>query len=512
MSFGFGIGPGDIALFTGFAIKVVKALRDEGGAKTEFQIAERQCQGFLDVINELNRLDLSGIPEAFRGKMDEYSAEIVSIVGDYRKTVERYEKSMGASTDRGWLSSAPRKVQWALTAAQDLAAFRQSLSAQLDLVKLAIQASILQLVAAQANTQASSSALALTGMHHRGRAAQSPRLSLSWDSNPMRDRLFYRRLDYMTDLVYERLLTRSGVPLADRGRVRRTPDHTDLDLIQPQLPAIAEEEGTPIIPVERDQESRDDVNSGVAVAGETGHSGTSDLADDLNEYLRELNLDPLSGEEAEIANGAGSQGQDGNNIGGEDADEFFGSPSMAGQPGPKEPELTHRLLMFVSASSRFVSHVNQAWDSVPGEPEELRNLSRRLMQYSTLVEAVTQTVGIAMSKTSSLVELGWAILGESNDVLEEINEIISGLLPDQIFWGQPASKRSRIFAAVKWRFRKSRTLVVTEKMESLKSTLSIMVQLHEVQIRLAEHFNHCHHHNVSASAEERVVGRQIPWR
>jgi len=144
MSFGgFGIGPGDIILFTGFAVKVIKALKDEGGAKTEFQVAERQCQGFLDVITELKSLDLSGIPESFRTKLEEYSMQTASDIQIYRKTIERYEKSMGEDSARGWFSSAPRKVQWAFSAAQDLAAFRQSLLAQLDLVKIVIQSSLL---------------------------------------------------------------------------------------------------------------------------------------------------------------------------------------------------------------------------------------------------------------------------------------------------------------------------------------------------------------------------------
>ncbi|KAK9418619.1 putative Fungal N-terminal domain-containing protein [Seiridium unicorne] len=87
-------------------------------------------------MKELNSLDLSGIPGSFRAKIDQYSAQILDDVQGYRKTIERYEKSMGKSSERGWFSSAPRKVQWAFSAAQDLAAFRQSLSAQLDLVKI----------------------------------------------------------------------------------------------------------------------------------------------------------------------------------------------------------------------------------------------------------------------------------------------------------------------------------------------------------------------------------------
>jgi hypothetical protein len=51
MSFGFS--PGDIVLFMQFFAKVISSLKDEGGSKAEFQLAERQCQAFLSV-NERN--------------------------------------------------------------------------------------------------------------------------------------------------------------------------------------------------------------------------------------------------------------------------------------------------------------------------------------------------------------------------------------------------------------------------------------------------------------------------
>ena len=141
MSFGFSLG--DIAAFGKFAITVSKALKEHGGSKSEFQLAERQCQGFFDIIEEVRALDLSSMPEAFRARLEEHSTNVVDLVKDFRITIESYGKSMGKHSKRGQFASAPRKVQWALFAAQDLAIFRQGLAAQLDLVKVMIQISIL---------------------------------------------------------------------------------------------------------------------------------------------------------------------------------------------------------------------------------------------------------------------------------------------------------------------------------------------------------------------------------
>lgn len=51
MSFGFS--PRHIVLFTRFVSKVIVSLKEEGGSKSDFQLAERQCQDFLSVMSEL---------------------------------------------------------------------------------------------------------------------------------------------------------------------------------------------------------------------------------------------------------------------------------------------------------------------------------------------------------------------------------------------------------------------------------------------------------------------------
>jgi hypothetical protein len=141
MSFEFSSG--DIVLFGQFVGKVISSLREEGGSKSEYQLAERQCQGFLSAMNELQSLELPDLPDSFRSKINEHSTNLEEFVKQFRKTIAQYENSIGQSSKRGLLRSAPRKVQWALMAAEDLSKFRQSLACQLDLVKITIQMSIL---------------------------------------------------------------------------------------------------------------------------------------------------------------------------------------------------------------------------------------------------------------------------------------------------------------------------------------------------------------------------------
>jgi hypothetical protein len=137
MSFGFS--PGDIALFTKFITKVVDALKDEGGSQFEYQSATQQCQDVLDLMDEVAQLDSSRVSQSFRIRIEERLESTKSIVADFKTMIAHYEKSMGKSSKRNAAKSAPRKIQWALDAAEDLSKFQPRLSAQLHMVQIILQ-------------------------------------------------------------------------------------------------------------------------------------------------------------------------------------------------------------------------------------------------------------------------------------------------------------------------------------------------------------------------------------
>jgi hypothetical protein len=85
MSFGFS--PSDIVLFISFATKVVRALKQKGGSKSEYQLAERQCQDFLAVMEDIKHLDLSNIPEPFRSKIEEYATHTREFVTAFKQMI-----------------------------------------------------------------------------------------------------------------------------------------------------------------------------------------------------------------------------------------------------------------------------------------------------------------------------------------------------------------------------------------------------------------------------------------
>lgn len=138
MSFGFG--PGDIVAFIAFGKKVFDALQDDDGSTFEYRNAAAQCQAFGAVMSDVQRLDLSYLPEDFRKQLEVHSKNVREHVAAFKKhTVDKFEKSMGEETKRGWFKGAPRKVQWAFGAADDLDKFRVSLGAWLQIIQMSIQ-------------------------------------------------------------------------------------------------------------------------------------------------------------------------------------------------------------------------------------------------------------------------------------------------------------------------------------------------------------------------------------
>ena len=142
MSFGFG--PGDIVALITFSKKVYDALEEEEGSRVQYRRAVNQCDAFTTVINQVKRVDLSRFPNDFRQELEEIYTNAAEHITLFRKnTIGKYEKSLGKGTKRGLFASAPRKVQWAFDAAEELEGLRQSLGSWLSAIQLCITTNML---------------------------------------------------------------------------------------------------------------------------------------------------------------------------------------------------------------------------------------------------------------------------------------------------------------------------------------------------------------------------------
>ncbi|KAN0093540.1 hypothetical protein V8E51_016724 [Hyaloscypha variabilis] len=504
MSFGFS--PGDIVLFTQFAAKAISSLREEGGSKLEFQLAERQCQAFLSTMNEIQSLDLSNVPDSFRDKLTGYSTNVQEFINDFRKTINRYEKSMSENSERGFFRSSPRKIQWAFRAADDLAKFRQSLAAELDLVKIVIQTSILSIVGSYNQPRpvliGPPQSLALSRRTYQ--STHHMQYNLDWNPNLMDEKNLFRRVDNLTDLVYERLLSRPGILPLSHGKINTLPDDYIVKIVPPQLDSFREDEAPQATAdsMEAPFLSRQEPIEGFG----TEESNYSTLASEINEYLLSMKLDQLSEQEMEYVSRSISgshqllmdqpmkQTTESHRQGHDDAS---GQPQPSNAKRSSHPNTRFRSSKKPSRSfghepiglaTGFLQMVGQtakisfnltSFNRVA--PRELEALSKKLIQYSGILEAAAEVVHYSMH-TGELQQLGWEILSDSKKTMKEVENLVL----------RRVTKRSeQLVGALQWWSTKKDVKTIMEEVESLKSTLSMMLQLYQVkmtekQIQMAE--------------------------
>lgn len=503
MSFGFS--PGDITLFLGFATKVIKALKEAGGSKSEYCLAQQQCQGFLKVMDDIQRLDLSSVSESFRNHIEEYSTHTREFVKGFKGAIVKYEKSMGKSSHRGFVSSAPRKLQWAFSAADDLDKFRQSLSAQVNLVHITISNAILSIITRSNQPQQ----LLLEPSHNSAfsKAVYSDRHRqsyLDWNYNLINSLDMLERVDSITDLVYERLLTRqSGLLLADHPRVHTLPHNES----SPTPDAISQRRTLP--PAAHLDKVTVVKHQNVRSAQERTHSVHQEtLAGEINEYLRFLSLEELSEQDAEQVNQIGSQRLLLNGPEEEPSEPLPRSmeynrdqPQPSGSEGQRSrfrrrlpPFIRHgqpssfvfsmdtrssttleiSITQLISSAAKISFDIMQTRNSF----KELVMFSRRIRQFSSVLETATNVICISMSAEQQrlgfdIVQQGQAAISEVYDILDLLNlRLGSGLWPKYI-------GLVRLVRTLLW---KKRVLILMDEIESLKSTFSIMLQTQHFQI------------------------------
>ena len=140
MSFGFGWSVSDVAFLTNVTIKVMKALREEGGAKSEYQRAVRSLETLQATLTEVRKI-LQHVEPVFRnaisGQLDDSTSSIDQINS---KLLAKFSRALGENASNAKDISLPRysfrKVHWAFSAANELSQFRSQLAEQLDTVKL----------------------------------------------------------------------------------------------------------------------------------------------------------------------------------------------------------------------------------------------------------------------------------------------------------------------------------------------------------------------------------------
>ncbi|KAI9873162.1 MAG: hypothetical protein M1830_000759 [Pleopsidium flavum] len=128
MSAGFGWSLSDVVLLAKTTHKITAALREDGGASSEFQKTSRSLESLRLTFTEIHTLLVnsdSRFRNAIRAQVDDSSSSIAAFNNTLQK---KYGRALSSTAPKGAFSGAWQKARWALLAVEDIAAFQAELS------------------------------------------------------------------------------------------------------------------------------------------------------------------------------------------------------------------------------------------------------------------------------------------------------------------------------------------------------------------------------------------------
>jgi len=131
----FGWSAGDIIAAIRVVARVSSALKDAGGASTQYQHTIQELESLELVLQELQHLKPENAHftqvKAICGQSLASQRALRNLLDDFHK----FEKSMGVGAPKGWHRGAHRKAQWALFASNELSKFQSSIGMQLHTIQ-----------------------------------------------------------------------------------------------------------------------------------------------------------------------------------------------------------------------------------------------------------------------------------------------------------------------------------------------------------------------------------------
>lgn len=136
------VSVGDCIAITEVLIKTIRALRDTGGAATEYQEAEKYAESFSRCLQNLRRLEQDPNQSTPIELEEILQLGEDSLAALLRKKA-KYESTLSKGGRRNVLRSSLKKIQWALSTSKDMKDLQSTLTSESTMAVLVLQAQLL---------------------------------------------------------------------------------------------------------------------------------------------------------------------------------------------------------------------------------------------------------------------------------------------------------------------------------------------------------------------------------
>lgn len=329
-------------------------------------------------------------------------------------------------------------------------------------------------------------------------ATQGGHRYIDWNRSGLAETLMLQRAEAITDLVYERLLTRGGISVEMQGRVHTLPEQVTTGHGEANLQKLAQTQPLPPTTIRASTSARDaQPTLDYPAVVQPGHEDASSAVDGINEYLRSLNLAELSEEERWYVEGAEPSSR--LLLPETEAPDDHPSETTAckpkdkasSRPQPREANRTFKksslgpdgleglglaasILGFVTFAAQLSSQASRIYRSPTNTRNVVDRLSRLLFQYSTLLHAAFEVIRSSIP-VGELQELGWQIVKDSQKTARDIEGFLRKV-------ENPGGVVRTIGSMAMWVMWKDEIKGLMQELETLKTTLSAMLQIHQVEV------------------------------
>ena len=139
MSAPFGFSAGDIAMAIKLIAQVAGALKETGGAASDYREALQYLEGLLLTLQHLQKLDTQNADPSLANAVRALTAAAEQPVKEFVGEMSKFGSAMASSS----LKAGVRKAEWAVVAAKKADKLRARIVAQMQPVHLLLESQTL---------------------------------------------------------------------------------------------------------------------------------------------------------------------------------------------------------------------------------------------------------------------------------------------------------------------------------------------------------------------------------
>ena len=136
----FGFGVGDFIAVIELITKVGKALRDSGGAASEYQDVVQELESLRGILTHLGQVRIASSTRVKPAdSLKKLALNCQQPLEGFLARIATFKASLDAKTDRKFFQSAPRKIQWGIFMGSEIPKLRAVIAAKVLQLQLLLQ-------------------------------------------------------------------------------------------------------------------------------------------------------------------------------------------------------------------------------------------------------------------------------------------------------------------------------------------------------------------------------------